>query len=166
MPHSAIQGSMRVCRSPWLIAAYRGLPRLRVPRHPPHAFARLTTTNNPVKQSTRDLTGIRRTWSDVEHRQNECTTCARSKLRARNCVTSVDPIGTYPHDRHGKPRRPRTHAPNPTITTTFRCQIAESPTATGWRPRAKRKSSLRSGAETCDYERAFRAVVLLYSPLR
>ena|SRR6185437_13426342 len=35
---------MRVCRSPWLIAAYHGLPRLRVPRHPPHAFARLTTT--------------------------------------------------------------------------------------------------------------------------
>src|SRR6187551_2947542 len=43
-PHSAIQGSMRVCRSPWLLAAYRGLPRLRVPRHPPRAFARLTTT--------------------------------------------------------------------------------------------------------------------------
>jgi hypothetical protein len=42
-PHSAIQGSMRVCRSPWLIAAYHGLHRLRVPRHPPHAFARLTT---------------------------------------------------------------------------------------------------------------------------
>ena len=35
---------MRVCRSPWLIAAYHGLPRLRVPRHPPHAFTRLTTT--------------------------------------------------------------------------------------------------------------------------
>ena len=33
---------MRVCRSPELFAAYRGLPRLRVPRHPPHAFCRLT----------------------------------------------------------------------------------------------------------------------------
>jgi hypothetical protein len=49
---------VRVCRSPWLIAAYRGLPRLRVPRHPPHAFARLTTksfqTQTPPyrKQST------------------------------------------------------------------------------------------------------------------
>lgn len=43
LPHSAIQGSMRVCRSPWLIAAYHGLHRLRVPRHPPHALARLTT---------------------------------------------------------------------------------------------------------------------------
>src|SRR5436305_4802622 len=34
---------MRVCHSPELFAAYRGLPRLRVPRHPPHAFIRLTT---------------------------------------------------------------------------------------------------------------------------
>jgi hypothetical protein len=33
-----------VCRSPKLIAAYHGLHRLRVPRHPPHAFTRLTTT--------------------------------------------------------------------------------------------------------------------------
>ena len=44
MPHSAILGSLRVCRSPKLIAAYHGLHRLRVPRHPPHAFTRLTTT--------------------------------------------------------------------------------------------------------------------------
>jgi hypothetical protein len=41
-----------VCRSPELIAAYHGLPRLCVPRHPPHAFARLTTLVR-VKQSTR-----------------------------------------------------------------------------------------------------------------
>jgi hypothetical protein len=44
LPHSAIQGSSPVCGSPWLIAAYHGLPRLRVPRHPPHTFARLTTS--------------------------------------------------------------------------------------------------------------------------
>src|ERR1044071_6942820 len=43
LPHSAIRGSLRVCHSPWLIAAYHGLHRLRVPRHPPHAFTRLTT---------------------------------------------------------------------------------------------------------------------------
>src|SRR5215213_5196255 len=40
-PHSAIQGSQLVCSSPWLIAAYHGLHRLRVPRHPPHTFFRL-----------------------------------------------------------------------------------------------------------------------------
>ena len=33
---------MRVCRSPELIAAYHGLHRLRVPRHSPHAYNRLT----------------------------------------------------------------------------------------------------------------------------
>ena len=41
-PHSATRGSPAVCASPRLFAAYRGLPRLCVPRHPPHAFARLT----------------------------------------------------------------------------------------------------------------------------
>ena len=45
-PHSAILGSSRVCRSPKLIAAYRGLRRLRVPRHPPLAFIRLTTKSS------------------------------------------------------------------------------------------------------------------------
>src|SRR6476620_9697312 len=44
-PHSATSGSPAVCASPELFAAYRGLPRLRVPRHPPHAFARLTTSS-------------------------------------------------------------------------------------------------------------------------
>ena len=32
-----------MCHSPELLAAYHGLHRLRVPRHPPHAFLRLTT---------------------------------------------------------------------------------------------------------------------------
>ena len=42
-PHSGIRGSLGVCPSPRLIAAYRALHRLRVPRHPPLAFCRLTT---------------------------------------------------------------------------------------------------------------------------
>ena len=55
-PHSAIRGSQAVCASPRLIAAYRGLHRLRIPRHPPHALVRLTTVF-VAKQSTRiDLT--------------------------------------------------------------------------------------------------------------
>ena len=43
---------MRVCRSPALIAAYRALHRLSVPRHPLHTFVRLTLPNL-FKQSTR-----------------------------------------------------------------------------------------------------------------
>jgi hypothetical protein len=35
-----------VCHSPELLAAYHGLHRLRVPRHPPHAFLRLTTKSS------------------------------------------------------------------------------------------------------------------------
>jgi hypothetical protein len=38
LPHSEIFGSMRVCRSPKLIAAYHVLPRLQKPRHPPYAL--------------------------------------------------------------------------------------------------------------------------------
>ena len=33
LPHSEIHGSKRVCRSPWLIAAYHVLLRLLAPRH-------------------------------------------------------------------------------------------------------------------------------------
>ena len=42
-----------MCRSPWLIAAYHGLHRLCVPRHPPHAFVRLTT--NAVSSKARAI---------------------------------------------------------------------------------------------------------------
>ncbi len=34
-PHSEIHGSMDICSSPWLIAAYHVFLRLLVPRHPP-----------------------------------------------------------------------------------------------------------------------------------
>ena len=37
-PHSEISGSVPVCRSPELIAAYHVLLRLRKPRHPPFAL--------------------------------------------------------------------------------------------------------------------------------
>ena len=42
---------MRVCRSPELIAAYRGLHRLYVPRHPPHTFVRLTLSQLQAKRA-------------------------------------------------------------------------------------------------------------------
>src|SRR5215469_5068349 len=41
-PHSEILGSRPVCDSPRLIAAYRVLPRLLAPRHPPYALSSLT----------------------------------------------------------------------------------------------------------------------------
>ena len=41
-PHSEICGSMDICSSPQLIAAYHVFHRLSVPRHPPCALIRLT----------------------------------------------------------------------------------------------------------------------------
>ena len=39
LPHSEICGSIRMCQSPQLIAAYHVLHRLREPRHPPSALS-------------------------------------------------------------------------------------------------------------------------------
>ena len=38
LPHSEICGSIRICQSPQLIAAYHVLHRLPEPRHPPCAL--------------------------------------------------------------------------------------------------------------------------------
>ena len=40
-PHSDICGSMDICSSPQLFAAYHVLRRLQVPRHPPYALISL-----------------------------------------------------------------------------------------------------------------------------
>ena len=45
-PHSEIFGSMRMCRSPKLIAACRVLLRLLMPRHSPCALFRLTISGS------------------------------------------------------------------------------------------------------------------------
>ena len=44
-PHSEIHGSMDICSSPWLFAAYHVFHRLLVPRHPPCALISLTKCN-------------------------------------------------------------------------------------------------------------------------
>ena len=41
-PHSDIHGSMNICFSPWLFAAYHVFLRLLVPRHSPYALSSLT----------------------------------------------------------------------------------------------------------------------------
>ena len=43
-PHSDIHGSMDMCSSPWLFAAYHVFLRLLVPRHPPCALFCLTSS--------------------------------------------------------------------------------------------------------------------------
>ena len=44
-PHSEISGSLLICSSPKLIAAYHVFHRLPVPRHSPCALVRLTISN-------------------------------------------------------------------------------------------------------------------------
>ena len=53
-PHSEICGSMCICHSPQLIAAYHVFHRLLVPRHPPCALYSLTNLVRPL-------------WSDIAH---------------------------------------------------------------------------------------------------
>ena len=45
-PHSEIPGSKPICGSPGLIAAYRVLHRLLVPRHSPYTLSSLTIRNS------------------------------------------------------------------------------------------------------------------------
>ena len=45
LPHSDTAGSIRVCQSPALFAAYRVLLRLPKPRNPPYALASLSLVN-------------------------------------------------------------------------------------------------------------------------
>ena len=47
-PHSEISGSMRMCRSPKLIAACRVLLRLLMPRHSPCALISLTISGSQL----------------------------------------------------------------------------------------------------------------------
>ena len=46
LPHSDIRGSIRVCQSPRLFAAYCVLHRLQEPRHPPYALIYFLTCRN------------------------------------------------------------------------------------------------------------------------
>ena len=45
LPHSDIRGSILICSSPRLFAAYHVFHRLPVPRHSPCALVRLTISN-------------------------------------------------------------------------------------------------------------------------
>ena len=47
-PHSEISGSMDICSSPKLFAAYHVFHRLSVPRHPPCALSCLTFRFRPL----------------------------------------------------------------------------------------------------------------------
>ncbi len=51
-PHSEIPGSKPICGSPGLIAAYRVLHRLLVPRHSPYTLSSLTIRNSSLRRTS------------------------------------------------------------------------------------------------------------------
>ena len=62
-PHSEISGSMRMCRSPKLIAACRVLHRLLMPRHSPCALFSLTMLFSAVLAIISNHAGFNRIFS-------------------------------------------------------------------------------------------------------
>ena len=54
-PHSEISGSMLICSSPKLIAAYRVLHRLLMPRHSPCALFSLIISELSLSRSTKQI---------------------------------------------------------------------------------------------------------------
>ena len=106
---------MRVCRSPELIAAYRGLHRLYVPRHPPHTFFRLTLSQL-FKQNTR----FSNSSCCVSTRHDQTSPIAStSSASLRFFVLSAVAYHSGCPERHAPPVVP-------TITSQFRCQIAKN----------------------------------------
>ena len=56
-PHSEISGSMGICPSPKLFAAYHVFHRLLVPRHPPYALSSMTNLLSS--------TGMNESYTDI-----------------------------------------------------------------------------------------------------
>ena len=118
---------MRVCRSPWLIAAYHGLHRLCVPRHPPHAIARLTTKDSASSQVAPTLPPPLDPCIQAEHarivRLNHASTSFTSE---HSKLASALQHQLFLHARD---------FPNPRSTISFRCQIAltQTPPCGRWR---------------------------------
>lgn len=105
LPHSEIHGSMLVCSSPWLIAAYHVLHRLSMPRHPPYALTYLSSAilHGP---SLRLLTLL---WTRYFFAIYICATeqlsCQRTNFQAVPTPCGFGPTGNggVSRDRTGDP---------------------------------------------------------------
>ena len=106
-PHSDIAGSMVVCTSPALLAAYHVLHRLPVPRHPPDALSSLT--ENPACQTGKssrkafDLspTGLGAVFwpgTDSHFSRETLPFCLVNRTVASNCQRAL-PVARLSHCR-------------------------------------------------------------------
>src|SRR5438045_5062422 len=93
-PHSEIPGSKLICSSPGLIAAYRVLHRLLVPRHSPYTLSSLTIRNSNLCRGSLAST------KNHPHRV-PCTlrVCGRKKLPFAGYSVVKDRSGPSPEAR-------------------------------------------------------------------
>ena len=84
-PHSEISGSMDICSSPKLFAAYHVFHRLLVPRHPPCALFCITNLPNSFESI---LTGL----------------IFRESLLSKACFLKKDPVSAVIFAKQMSPR--------------------------------------------------------------
>jgi hypothetical protein len=77
-PHSEIPGSKLICSSPGLIAAYRVLHRLLVPRHSPYTLSSLTIRNSNLRPRSFVSGGQLVVAKPTTRHQHKTTTCVSS----------------------------------------------------------------------------------------
>ncbi len=140
-----------MCRSPELIAAYRGLHRLCVPRHPPHTFVRLTRSQ-PFKQSTRDYRTSDALRPDTTGR-NRRNRYFYASLRFFVLAAEPPPDGDASTEV-------------PTITTHIRCQTARAPPGTGGATIESRSRTCGTSDNSGTFEPTPKRAVLLVAPER
>src|SRR5215211_6247292 len=140
-PHSGISGSLPTCGSPKLFAAYRALPRLSVPRHPPCALFRLTGyAHLPVDPRGYPRTHRQRTPA---HRQR----CSFSAFATPYPFTRIVNVSSFGGGANSMCARLASAFPLPKEPTRRSLKggdpAAGSPTATLFRLRPSHRARLR-----------------------
>jgi hypothetical protein len=135
-PHSGIAGSKPTCGSPTLIAAYRALLRLSVPRHPPCALisldriarshARVRTRGAPVHRDNTHVLVLLLLPSRPTPQARTPTSlipthypCFQLKTPVRECTTVARPVRTFRPE--GPTRRSRKEVIQPQVPLRLPC---------------------------------------------
>ena len=92
LPHSDTPGSSPVCGSPGLFAAYRVLPRLPKPRHPPYALTSLSLVNLSIREIVKPTISIDIADFKLHYTLPRCNLSVLSKiLRSLTIPNPLDP---------------------------------------------------------------------------
>ena len=106
-PHSDISGSLLICSSPKLFAAYRVLHRLLMPRHSPCALLRLTSRSTFLKSPLGSLLWLNYAGSSRKfslwpplmiHHGRICGSCFRHTLQKSSGIHKVFPAAFVSSD--------------------------------------------------------------------